>query len=112
MTSPDPSDVISTGELSRSLGRVEGEMKAGFTAIRDEIRALAFVPVGVYASDAARQRERVERLEQDLTEERRERQAAQLVGDQRAWQARLAVTLAVAGVPLSIITALVTTAMR
>lgn len=111
MTADGP-DGVTTGELSRGLSRVEREMQAGFDAVRKEIRALTFVPAAVYASDMIGQRERVDRLEQDLAEERRERQAAQHTGDQRAWQAKLAVGMAAAGIPISIVTAVATAALK
>lgn len=107
----DPIDVT-TGELSRGLSRVEREMQAGFTAIRDEIRGLTFVPTAVYAADKLAAAERVTRLEADLAEERRERQADEKVAQQRAWQAGLAVKLAIAGIPISALTALVTATFK
>jgi hypothetical protein len=100
VTPPDPGDVT-TGELSRGLSRVEREMQAGFTAIRDEIRALAFVPAAVYASEMTAVRERVKRVEE-----------AGETADQRAWQARLAITLAVVSMLLSIVGGLVLAALK
>lgn len=98
--SPDPGDVT-TGELSRGLSRVEREMQAGFSAVREEIRALAFVPAAVYTSEMAANRDRIKRLEE-----------GEEAADQRAWQARLALGVALTSMLLSIIGGLILAALK
>jgi hypothetical protein len=101
----DPVDgtEVTLGEVSRGLFRVEREMHAGFTAIRQEIGKLSFVPAQVYAADTMAYRDRVERIEATLRGEAELRREAETAAAQRTWQARLSMMLALVGMPLSII---------
>ncbi|WP_328465550.1 hypothetical protein OHA21_43880 [Actinoplanes sp. NBC_00393] len=101
MTTVDPSDVT-TGELSRGLSRVEREMREGFSAIRKEISGLSFVPAAVYAADMLAYRDKIQRLEGDLDEERQERREDQKIAQQRSWQASWSIRLAIISMPLSL----------
>jgi len=94
---------ISLGEVARRVDRLDSEMRAGFASMRDEIRGLAFVPAGVYTADRSADLERMRRFEDDLAEEMRTRVAVQQTTDQRAWQARLSLIVALLGLPISII---------
>lgn len=96
-------DDMTIGELSRRVDRLDTEMKAGIQAVREDIQRLQFVPAAVYASDRSGDAERVRRLEADLIEERREREAEKGTADQRAWQARLSLIMAMVGLPISLI---------
>lgn len=113
--SSDPAEVT-LGEVARGLSRVEREMLAGFTALRQEIAGLAFVPAAVYAADQVAHRERVTRVEQDIADEATARQQAESVAQQRAWQARWSIILAIACMPVSVagsvIAALVIAALK
>lgn len=89
-------DEVSTGELSRGLARLEREMQAGFAQLRGQLGELNYVQPAVYAADQAATRDRLERLE-----------AAAEVAQQRAWQSRWSINLALFGMPLSIVGAVV-----
>lgn len=104
--SPDATEVT-LGEVARGLGRVEREMHEGFAAMRREISTLSFVPAAVYAADMMAYRDRVDRLEVDLNEESGTRRDAEHVAQQRAWQSRWSIILALVGMPISIIGAVV-----
>ena len=105
--SPLDANEPTLGEVSRGLGRVEREMREGFTAIRTEIGKLGFVPAQVYASDQAAARDRLVRIEESLREEADLRREAETSAAQRAWQSRWSVTLAMIGMPISIIGAVI-----
>lgn len=111
MTQPDQSDVT-IGELSRGLSRVERQVQDGFAAIRQEIAGLGFVPTAVYAADMAALRDRQLRVELGLADEIAQRHTAEATTQQRAWQAKWSIILAVASVPLSVIGALIVTGLK
>lgn len=98
----DDSKEVTLGEVARGLSRVEREMQAGFAAIRAEIQGLSFVPAAVYAADSLAYRERIERIEHEQAAEARMRREAETASQQRAWQARWSIILAVIGMPISI----------
>lgn len=83
---------VTINELARRVDRLDTAMASGFQSMREEIQRLAFVPAAVYAADRSGDQERIRRLEE----------GAKLV-DQRAWQARTSLIVAVVGLPLSII---------
>lgn len=89
-------DEVSTGELSRGLARVEQEMKDGFSQLRAELAAMTYVQPAVYAADQAATRDRLVRLEE-----------AEKVAQQRAWQSRWSIIIALVGMPISIIGAVI-----
>jgi hypothetical protein len=109
--SPDPADVT-IGELARGLSRVEREVQAGFAAIRQEISGLSFVPAQVYAADTSAWRDRVQRLERDLSAEAAVRRETEATAQQRAWQAKWSIMIALFGMPISIIGALIIAALK
>lgn len=74
-------------------------MHVGFQSMRDEIQRLAFVPAAVPAADRSGDTDRIRRLK----DETKEREGGMAVADQRAWQARMSLILALIGLPLSII---------
>lgn len=76
-------DDVTLGELGRRVDRLESQMWAGFEGIRAELRGLAFVPAGVYASDQAACNMRINRLEENYK-----------TNDARSWQVKLAVIAA------------------
>jgi len=76
-------DDVTLGEVVRRVDRLENAMVEGFRELRDEIRSLAFVPAGVYASDQSAMRERVDRLESRADQ-----------ADNRAWHVRAALLVA------------------
>lgn len=94
---------VTLGEVSRGLSRVEREMHLGFQAIRAEIGKLSFVPSQVYAADMMAYRDRLERTEIALRDEVEVRRETDTANAQRAWQSRWGVTLALIGMPISII---------
>jgi hypothetical protein len=98
----DPTEVT-LGEVARGLGRVEREMQAGFQAIKDEIKSLSFVPAAVYSADKVAQHDRMERLELDLEEEKVLRRDAEAISNQRAFQSRWSIILALVAMPISVI---------
>ena len=100
---PAESTEVTLGEVSRGLSRVEREMQAGFSTMRAEISRLSFVPAQVYASDSAAYRDRMDRVEAALRDEGQLRHEAESLADQRAWQSRLSIMLALVGMPLSIV---------
>lgn len=77
-------DDVTLGELGRRVQRLESQMSAGFEAMRAELRSLAFVPSGVYASDQAAVNMRIARLED-----------TNKVLEHRGWQVRLAIIAAI-----------------
>jgi hypothetical protein len=104
--SPDATEVT-LGEVARGLSRVETEMHAGFKALREELKTLSFVDSAVYSADKVAYHDRVARLEADLEDERTLRREADAVAQQRAWQSRWSIILAVIGMPISILGAVV-----
>lgn len=102
MTAPDPGDVT-LGEVARGLSRVEREMQA----IRREISQLSFVPAQVYAADSLAYRDRIERVEHALAAEVEARREVETVSAQRSWQSRWSITIALIGMPLSILGSIV-----
>lgn len=94
---------VTLGEVARGVSRVEREMHEGFAAIRREIAGLSFVPAQVYAADMLAYRERVVRVEEDLDEERKIRREAEQVQQQRGWQAKWSIVLALIAMPISIL---------
>ena len=91
-------DEVSNGEITRRLDRTDAEvrglateMRAGFQGISEKMERLAFVPAVEYAANRAADQERIRRLEGSLEK-----------AEQRGHQARWAVGLAVAGLPLSV----------
>lgn len=105
----DPADSteVTLGEVARGLGRVEREMHLGFSAIRAEIGKLSFVPAQVYAADMVAYRDRMERIEENAAREAELRHEAEAVASQRAFQSRWSVVLALIGMPISIIGAVI-----
>ena len=89
-------DDVTLGELARRVDRLETAMTEGFRELRDEIRNLAFVPAGVYASDQSALRERIQQLEK----------RADRV-DNRAWHVRASLLIAAFSGLLSLIIATV-----
>ncbi|MFI6760596.1 hypothetical protein ACIBF5_15820 [Micromonospora sp. NPDC050417] len=100
-------DPVTLGELGRRVDRVDVEMRNGFQQLREELRGLTFVPAAVYAADRSGDHERMRRLEGDLKEEITAREEAEKVAGQRAWQSRLSLTLAIVGLPISIVGSIV-----
>lgn len=94
---------VTIGELDRRVDRLERAMEAGFQGLREEIQRLSFVSAAVYAADRSADQERIRRLEADLTEERDARTGAEQAVQQRAWQSRWSLIVALIGLPLSVI---------
>lgn len=94
---------VTLGEVARGLSRVEREMQVGFAAIRAEIQGLSFVPAAVYAADMLAHRERLDRIEREAAEETEIRREAEATAQQRAWQARWSIILAVVAMPISVL---------
>jgi hypothetical protein len=108
MTTEEPTN----GELSRRMDRLEKAMEVQFTALREEIRAMAYVQPAVYAADMLAYRQRMDRLDADLEEERRERRSAEKLSDTRSWQVRIAMLMAFVGAVLSVASAITTAALK
>jgi hypothetical protein len=101
-----PAD-ITLGEVGRRVDRLDQEMRAGFAKVAEQLAGLAFVPAGVYAADQSAMAERMRRLEADLRDEEAARRAAEQTASHRAWQARLSLVMALLGLPLSVLGAVV-----
>ncbi len=102
----EPGD-ITTGELGRRVDRLDREMKAGFESLHNEIRTLQFVPAAVYAADRSADQERLRRMEQDLVDERHEREGEAKESEKRAFTARWSLITALIACPLAVIASVV-----
>jgi hypothetical protein len=108
------SDGVTLGELARRVERIDGRvermdtgMRSGFDALREEISRLSFVSREVYEASRGGDSARFDRLEADLHEEGAARKASEERADQRDWQVRVALGVALFGALLSVVVAVV-----
>ncbi len=84
---------VTIGEIGRRMDRVEEAVTRGFDRLTERLDR-DYVPVAVYAADRAADQTRIAKLEARADSD-----------TQRAWQARLSLSLALLSVPASIVTA-------
>jgi hypothetical protein len=112
------SDGVTLGELARRVDRIDGrvermdaDMHTGFDTLRADIGKLSFVPHEVYDTSQRADAARFGRLEADLRDEGAARKASEERADQREWQVRVALGVAVFGTVLSVVVAVVSAAV-
>lgn len=106
------SDGVTLGEVARRVERIGGrvermdaDMHAGFDSLRAEIGKLSFVSHEVYDTSQRADEARFSRLESDLRDEEAARKASEERADQRDWQVRVALGIAVFGAVVSVVVA-------
>jgi len=106
------SDDVTIGEVARRVDRIDdrvermdADMHTGFDSLRQAIGKLSFVSHEVYDTSRGADVARFGRLEADLRDEEAARKTSEERAEQRDWQVRVALGVALFGAVLSVVVA-------